>query len=171
MGRGYIFDEVLKKYNWYTKKEVLNCISVYRRNIPKIKLYDEAKIALKMLAKYSKYVVSDGNKIVQSIKAEALGLNKYFKKIILTHRYGVIHAKPSTYCFSIIKNIEKCNWSQMVYIADDPKKDFVNLNPLGVKTVRVLTGRFKSQKAKKSYDANFQINNLSELLPLLGIQK
>ena len=59
----------------------------------------------------------------------------------------------------------------MVYVADDPNKDFVNLNPLGVKTVRVLTGRFKSQKAKKSYDAKFQIDNLSELLPVLGIQK
>ena len=34
----------------------------------------------------------------------------------------------------------------MVYVGDDPNKDFVNLNPLGMKTVRVLTGRFKYQK-------------------------
>ena len=29
--------------------------------------------------------------------------------------------------------MEKCNWNQMVYVADDPNKDFYRLNPLGVK--------------------------------------
>ena len=169
MGRGDIFDAVLNKYNKYTKKEVLNCLSVYRQNIPDIQFYKEAKIALNKLAKFSKYVVSDGNKIVQSIKADALDLNKYFKKVILTHYYGIRHAKPSTYCFKKIKDIEHCNWNQMVYIGDDPNKDFVNLNPLGVKTIRVNTGRFKNQKAKDGYAANIQINDLSQLHIVLGI--
>ena len=91
----------------------------------------------------------------------------YFKKRILTHRYGIKHAKPSTYCFSLIKKMEKCNWSQMVYIGDDPNKDFVNLNPLGVKTVRTHTGRFKDHKAKSGYDAVCHINNLAELQTVL----
>jgi|TARA_B100001964_G_scaffold230825_1_gene284747 putative hydrolase of the HAD superfamily len=170
-GRRHIFETVLKKYNVYTMAEVKKCLSVYRRNIPNIKLYDEARGALEMLSEYPKYIVSDGNKNVQSIKAKALGINKYFKKILLTHRYGIKHSKPSTYCFSIIKKMERCNWNQMVYVADDPNKDFVNLNPLGIKTVRVLTGRFKDQKANSGYDAIFCINNLSELLPVLGISK
>ena len=79
------------------------------------------------------------------MKADSLGLDKYFKKIVLTHRYGVKHAKPSSYCFSIIKDIENCEWIDLVYIGDDPNKDFVNLNPLGVKTIRVNTGRFKKR--------------------------
>jgi len=170
-GRGHIFDEVLKKYDIYTKTEVNKCLYVYRKNIPHIKLFDEAKDALVILSKYPKYLVSDGNKLVQSIKVKALGINKYFKKILLTHRYGIKHAKPSTYCFSIIKKIEKCNWNQIVYVADDPNKDFVNLNPLGVKTVRVLTGCYKDQKVKDGYDAISRINNLSKLLPVLGISK
>ena len=170
-GRGHIFDDVLIENKIYSRIEVKKCVSIYRKNIPNITLFDEARDVLEELSGYSKYLVSDGNKLVQSIKVDALGTKTYFKKRILTHRYGIKHAKPSTYCFSLIKKMEKCNWSQMVYVGDDPNKDFVNLNPLGVKTVRVLTGRFKSQKAKKSYDANFQINNLSELLPVLGIQK
>ena len=168
-GRGQVFDTVLKTYQRYSKKEVLNCLGVYRRNIPKIKLYEEAKLTLKQFSKYSKYVVSDGNKIVQSIKAEALGLNKFFMKILLTHCYGVKHAKPSTYCFNIIKNIEKSKWNELAYIGDNPNKDFVHLNPLGVKTVRVHTGRFKNQKAKKGYDAIYHIQNLSELNNVLEL--
>jgi len=58
----------------------------------------------------------------------------------------------------------------MVYVADDPNKDFYRLNPLGVKTIRVQTGRFKGQKAKDGYEAVSHINNLSELLPVLGIE-
>jgi len=159
---------VLKKYNIYTKTEVKKCLAVYRKKIPCIKLFDEARDTLVMLSEYPKYIVSDGNKFVQSIKVNALGIKKNFKKILLTHRYGVKYAKPSTYCFSIIKKIEGCNWNQMVYVADNPNKDFVNLNPLGVKTVRVFTGHFKDQKVKDSYDAIFFINNLSKLLPLIG---
>ena len=168
-GRGKVFDAVLKKYGIYSKKEVLKCIGVYRRNIPQIKLFDEASMVLRQLSDLPKYVVSDGNKLVQSMKADALGLDKYFKKIVLTHRYGVKHAKPSSYCFSIIKDIENCEWSDLVYIGDDPNKDFVQLNSLGVRTIRVHTGRFIKQKAKEGFDANYHINDLSELNLVLGI--
>ena len=170
-GRGKVFDVVLKKYKIYSKKEVLKCIGVYRRNIPRIELFNEAIMALRRLPDLPKYVVTDGNKFVQSIKANALGLDKYFKKVILTHRYGVKHAKPSTYCFSIIKDIENCKWSDLVYIGDDPNKDFVQLNLLGVKTIRVHTGRFFTQKAKEGFDATYHINDLSELNLVLGIAK
>ena len=170
-GRGKVFDVVLKKYKIYSKKEVLKCIGVYRRNIPKIELFNEAIMALRRLPDLPKYVVTDGNKFVQSIKANALGLDKYFKKVILTHRYGVKHAKPSSYCFSIIKDIENCKWSDLVYIGDDPNKDFVQLNLLGVKTIRVHTGRFFKQKAKEGFDAIYHINDLSELNLVLGISK
>ena len=170
-GRGNVFDYLLNYYKIFSMAEVKKCVSVYRKNIPDIKLYKEAKEILEDLSVYPKYVVTDGNKMVQSIKVSSLGIEAHFKKIILTHRHGVQYAKPDTYCFKLIKKREKCKWNHLVYVADDPNKDFVNLNPLGVKTVRVLTGRFKKQKAKRSHDANFHINNLSELLPLLNIKK
>lgn len=69
-GRGKVFDDVLKKYGIYSKKEVLKCIGLYRRNIPKIKLFNESRMALMRLPDLPKYVVSDGNKLVQSMKAK-----------------------------------------------------------------------------------------------------
>mgnify|MGYP001304464757 CR=1 FL=1 len=48
-------------------------------------------------------------------------------------------------------------------------QDFVNLNPFGIKTIRVHTGRFKNQKAKSGYDAIYHKNDLSYLNTVLGI--
>tara|TARA_B100001250_G_scaffold414603_1_gene454455 strand:+ start:16868 stop:17530 length:663 start_codon:yes stop_codon:yes gene_type:complete len=166
-GRGKTFDNVLKKNSIFSKKELNNCISVYRKNTPKINIYDSAKLVLEKLSSSAKYLVSDGNKLVQNNKVKALDISKYFKKIFLTHNYGRDHAKPSTYCFKIIKNLENCSWNEMVYIGDDPTKDFVALNPLGVQTIRIHKGRLKDLKPGKKFDAKYHIKDIYEVINLM----
>ncbi|MDB2331073.1 HAD hydrolase-like protein, partial [Alteromonas sp.] len=112
------------------------------------------------------YVVTDGNKVVQGNKVAALNITQLFKRVFVTHRFGIKHAKPSTYCFDKIRQAEKCNWQDMVYVGDNPAKDFVNLNKLGVLTVRVLTGEHSKVKAKPGYDAQHTITTLSALTSL-----
>ena len=51
----------------------------------------------------------------------------------------------------------------MTYIGDNPKKDFLNLKPLGVHTVRVKTGYFANHAVPSKYDANVTIDNLGSL--------
>jgi putative hydrolase of the HAD superfamily len=58
--------------------------------------------------------------------------------------------------------MEKCNWSDLVYVGDDPSKDFINLNKLSVKTVRVCSGLHACVKAKKGYDARYRIGNIGD---------
>src|SRR3546814_4808930 len=120
-----------------------------------------------MLAQHPMYVVTDGHKIVQSKKAKALKLDGYFRRVFITHRYGKYHAKPSIYCFSKIRQVEKCEWKEMWYIGDNPAKDFVNLTPLGVHTVRVLTGPHADVAALPKHDAKHTFPDLGYLLPLL----
>jgi putative hydrolase of the HAD superfamily len=114
-------------------------------------------------------VVTDGHKITQQKKAEVLQLQRWFRKILLTHRYGLQRAKPSTYCFNLIRRRERCVWTDLVYIADNPAKDFVNLNRLNVTTVRVLTGMYKDVRAKKGFEARHTIPSLSHLKKLLSL--
>ena len=118
----------------------------------------------KIRKKYSLYLVTDGNKIVQKNKVEALGIKNIFKKIFITHRFGLKNAKPSLYCFEIIKKIEECTWSDMIYIGDNPHKDFVNLNKVGAETARILNGSFKKYKAKRGYDAKKTYKNIKDFL-------
>lgn len=166
-GRGAIFDNILKKYHKLTKKNTRKCISIYRLHSPKICLTDETKnLLLKLKNKYKLYIVTDGNKIVQKNKVQALNLNNYFEKIFITYRYGIKSSKPSLKCFEIIKNTEKINWNELVYIGDNPNKDFVNLNKVNAITIRILKGDFANLKVDKKFDAKYKISNLNQLSEL-----
>ncbi len=166
-GRGRIFDNILIENKIFSKKNLSTCIRTYRQHIPKISLNESAKFFLEKYRNHPLYLVTDGNKDVQAKKIEALNLKKYFKKILITHRYGLHNSKPSVYCFDLIRKSENSIWSDMVYVGDNPVKDFVNLNPLGVKTVRVLTGEYRHLAPKRKYDAKYLINSINELEALL----
>ena len=103
---------------------------------------------------------------MQANKVEALNIRHLFKRIFITHRFGVKHAKPSTYCFEKIRLAEACDWNDMVYVGDNPAKDFVNLNRLGMHTVRVLTGVHRSAVAKPLYDAHYTVKHITDLRSL-----
>lgn len=165
-GRGQVFNRLLESHGIFSAREVVHCVKVYRSHIPSINLPKGSEEILKSLKKKS-YLVTDGHKIVQKNKISALKIQDYFKKIFITHRYGIKSAKPSIYCFELIKKIENCNWSDMFYVGDNPTKDFVNLNSLGVKTIRVLTGSFANAKPNKLFEAQYIIRSLEDLPRLL----
>lgn len=162
-GRGAIFDEVLKKHNANSKKLVAQCLSVYRLHKPGIQLYPDAVRCLNRFQHYPLYIVTDGNKVVQQNKVLALSLQKKVKKVFITHRYGIKNAKPSVYCFEKIRQIEKAEPENIVYIGDNPSKDFVGLKPLGFKTIRIMRGNYVHLQPGKAYEADIEINSLDEL--------
>lgn len=161
-GRGHVFDDWLEGNG-----SVREAVKIYRHHKPSIKLWKEAENLLNTISNRNIYLVTDGHKIVQANKIKALGITPLFQHCYITHRYGIAHAKPSTYCFELIKKREGCEWKDMAYIGDNPSKDFVNLNPLGVKTIRVRTGQHAKKLAKRNFDAICQIPDLKNLLPLI----
>jgi putative hydrolase of the HAD superfamily len=167
-GRGKIFDNVLEKYLQKTPKNIQKCLSVYRLHKPAIKLDSKVVDLLLELGKNHKlYIVTDGNKLVQSNKIKSLEVEKYIEKAFITYRYGLIASKPSLKCFEIIKNKEKVDWHDIVYIGDNPKKDFVNLNKVNAITIRVLQGDFALVEASKGYDAKYKIDKLTDLKKII----
>lgn len=162
-GRGAIFNELLLKHNCLSEERVKKCISVYRKHEPNIRLSDEGRNCLQRFNEYRKYLVTDGNVIVQRKKIKALGIQKYFVKTIPTYQYGLNYSKPSTLCFEKIKNWEKCSYSDMLYVGDNPHKDFVNNNKLGIYTIRILTGGYRDLKVGHDYDAQYTLQSLDEL--------
>jgi putative hydrolase of the HAD superfamily len=162
-GRGHIFDHILNRYNVYSKSSVKKCVSIYRTHEPTISLDPEADNCLSKFSMYPIYIVTDGNKMVQYNKLKALGLYSRVKFCFITHRYGLKHAKPSPYCFNKICRMEKVNPIQVVYIGDNPKKDFVGIKPLGFKTIRVRKGDYADVTLSPEYEAHYTIHSLSEL--------
>ena len=162
-GRERIFNDLLDNFRIYSQKNLKKCISVYRTHTPKIKLYSDAKDCLKRLKNYPLYIVTDGNKMVQKNKIKALNLENHIKKTILTSNYGLRNSKPSTFCFQKICDMEKTSPTNLVYIGDDPHKDFVGLKREGFKTIRLFKGRFKNERLSKEFEADYKIKSLKEI--------
>lgn len=162
-GRGRIFDDLLLEHGTYNKKTVRQCLSVYRRHQPKIQLTPEADDCLRRLRNYPLYIVTDGNKLVQANKIRALELEQRVRFCYVTHRYGVKNSKPSPYCFLKICEREKVSPQDVVYIGDNPHKDFVGIKPLGFKTIRLRNGQYKDVIKPEEFEADYQIKSLNEL--------
>ena len=162
-GRGRVFDSFLKKYNLLNRKVIKKCLSVYRMHEPNICLSDSGQSCLERLNDFPKYLVTDGNKIVQTKKVKALKINKYFRYIMITHNYGLKFSKPSTYCFHKILKRENASPQDLIYIGDHPQKDFINLKKDGFWTVRVITGEYRNFEASPEFEADYRINSLDEL--------
>lgn len=170
-GRGNVFDDILSQYNIYSKKNVKKALSVYRTHKPEISLSKQTK---ELLRYYNSknipiYIITDGNKIVQSNKITSLNLDKFVKKSFITHRYGKIHSKPSTYCFEKIAKLEKVNFHDIIYIGDNINKDFVNIKKLGFRTIRIINGMFKDVIQPLQYHAEIDIENLTGIKSILSV--
>lgn len=167
-GRGEIFNKVLDKYYVKTKKNIVKCVSIYRMHKPNIKLdLDVINLLLELRKDFRLYIVTDGNKLVQNNKIKSLSLDNYVEKAFITYRYGLAASKPSLKCFEIIKNMENVDWQDIVYIGDNPNKDFVNLNKVNAITIRVLQGDYATVQAFNEYDAKYKINKLTDLKMLI----
>lgn len=168
-GRGYVFDRWLASHGQTSKALIARCVHIYRHHIPILQLAPAAQAILTHYQGVSPlYLVTDGHKIVQRNKVDALNLWPQFRRVLITHRFGIQHAKPSTHCFELIRQAEKCRWDEMVYVGDNPAKDFVNLTPLGVLTIRVLTGEHRNVSAKANHNAKVTIPDLTALPEVLS---
>lgn len=162
-GRGSIFNNILKKYKIFSIRNLKKCIAVYRSHSPKIKLYPEAENCLIRLNEYRKYIVTDGNIMVQRNKINALNIKHFFIKTIPTYQYGLHFGKPSVLTFQRIMKLENCNANKLVYIGDNPNKDFVNIKKIGVRSIRVLTGAYKDLIRENEFESEFRFENLNDL--------
>ena len=168
-GRGKVFDRWLEEHEAWSQGRARDCVRAYRNHSPDIELFPAARRVIERYRPHGPlYLVTDGNKDVQRNKVDALELWPDFKRIFITHRFGVAAAKPSTHCFEHIKAEAGCAWRDMVYVGDNPAKDFVNLTPLGVSTIRVLTGAHKEILASPGHDALITIPDLDALPDVLA---
>ena len=162
-GREGVFDDLLREYGIFSKRLVRKCLSVYRGHRPEITLAPDARRCLARFAHYPKYIVTDGNKLVQANKIKALELEDKVVYAYITHRYGLKHAKPSPYCFLKICEREGGSPGEVVYFGDNPHKDFVGIKPLGFKTVRVLKGPYRQVEMGEEYEAGRRVRTLDEV--------
>lgn len=165
-GRGRVFDELVAHYGGRPSRTLVRrCLSIYRSHEPDLALLEDAGEVLERLEKAGTpvYIVTDGNKLVQQRKLAALGLEQRVAGAYVTHRFGRKHAKPSPYCFEKIRARERVAAGDIVYIGDNPTKDFVGIRPLGYRTIQIRRGPYHALPVPEPYKAEAAVDDLREI--------
>ncbi|MBF9237414.1 HAD family hydrolase [Hymenobacter sp. BT683] len=162
-GRGQVFDDVLRQHGRWSKTLVAACLRTYRQHLPTLALYPDAERCLKRFGAWPLYLVTDGHKEVQARKVAAMSVPTHVRHAYLTNRYGRHRAKPNPHVFELICRREGVLPTQVIYVGDNPRKDFVGIKPLGFRTVRILRGNYAHLEADAAHEAHRRIHTLDEL--------
>ncbi|MGB2863553.1 MAG: HAD family hydrolase [Sedimentisphaerales bacterium] len=154
----------------YDDKRIGKQVNVYRSHIPKIKLPEDSRDVLcKLRVKYTLALLTDGFLPAQKLKVQSLEIEKFFKCIVYTEQLGREFWKPSPAGFEKIIQILNAKPENMVYIADNEKKDFIAPNKLGFLTVQLIRSAriHTSVSAESGAKALCVIHKISQLPALL----
>lgn len=128
-------DTVLEEEQIYTEELKRKCLAAYRKHAPCIHFNDNAEMLLKTLrnAGYKLGVITDGRPEGQRAKIEALRLKDLVDEIIITDELGGPHfRKPCDIAFRIMKEKIGCDFEEVLYVGDNPSKDFDAPQVLGM---------------------------------------
>ncbi|MHC4556412.1 MAG: HAD family hydrolase [Planctomycetota bacterium] len=123
----------------FDDKLVGELVNVYRNHIPQITLpQDSRDVLCELSTKCTLALLTDGFLPAQQLKVQVLGIDKYFKCIVYTEQLGREYWKPSPAGFKKIMQTLKAEPENIVYVADNEKKDFIAPNKLGFLTVQLI---------------------------------
>lgn len=155
----------------FSDEESKRCIEIYRSHKPDIKLKDNV---IKMLSElrsngFKLGIITDGRPETQNNKIEALGLSDFVDKVIVTDELGgESFRKPNPKAFEIMKETLNVEFDEMVYVGDNPSKDFAIKSVYPIKTVRVMgEGLYSTLSYKDGIVPDYIIDDLSQLKNIL----
>ena len=147
------------------------CLRVYREQMPEITLYDGVKEMIRELkGKGIKVgIITDGRPEGQRNKLKVLRLDEMVEDIIITDELGGIQfRKPNDISFRIIQNRWRVPFEQIIYVGDNPNKDFQAPKQLGMRWVYFANK--DSIHNREEIKEKLQVADLNELLSKLGFK-
>jgi putative hydrolase of the HAD superfamily len=131
-------DGVLEEEGLLTQENLQKCVEIYRYHAPNIRLYDGVLEMLLRIKSSGKKLglITDGRVEGQRAKIKALGLEELFDEIVVTDELGGIeYRKPCEKAFLLVTERLGIEPSRSAYIGDNPKKDFIAPQKLGMRSV------------------------------------
>jgi len=138
--RGATFNALLARYPALSgRRGVMELVRCYRDHAPHIDYLPGAEALLQELGTRGVRlaVISDGPLVSQAAKAEALGVARYADPVILTDAWGEDFWKPHIRAFEAVAAAFELPPERLVYIGDNPTKDFHAPTRLGWQSVRL----------------------------------
>lgn len=138
--RGTTFDDLLARYpEVAARRSVADLVAHYREHAPTLDYLPGAEALLReLLARdVALAVISDGPLVSQQAKADALGVARYAAPVVLTDSWGPDYWKPHVRAFEVVAEAFALPPERLVYVGDNPIKDFHAPRALGWQSVRL----------------------------------
>lgn len=166
---GATFDTLLRHLRINDRSLTERLVEVYRSHKLRIRLHRGARKLLEQLHRHSALaLITNGTSPVQKRKIAHLKLEPFFDEIICTLDHDSTWVKPNTGAFEALLKRFEILPNNAIYIGNDPEKDFKNVKKLGIRTVRLMQGRYKYRNVSDESNADYTIRNLIELPSLLN---
>lgn len=154
----------------YTKKDIIELVEEYRNHLPIIGFFNDVLPCLELLKQKNvkTAVITDGYSNAQRNKLLAVKANKYFHEIIVTDELGREFWKPHSMAFEIMKEKLNVAYHEMIYIGDNPEKDFYISSKYPIETVRIYrNGIYTNNSYLKGIKEKYSIKSLNELIKIV----
>lgn len=137
------------------------CLNVYREHMPNIALRDGARALIETLKEKGIKVgiITDGRPSGQRNKIKALGLAELVDDIIITDELGGEQfRKPCDIAFRIMQRKWRLPFGEMIYVGDNPYKDFGAPKQLGMQRLyyRNADGLYSCTEDSLDFVASFE---------------
>jgi putative hydrolase of the HAD superfamily len=167
--RADTFDRVVRSYDREPSRAfIAKLVEIYRAHVPRISMLDDARAFLDAIVGHTNIgVVSDGPVQTQRAKSDALGLDRWASRIVLTEALGPGYRKPAPLAFASLQHAFHATSGDCVYVADNPSKDFGGPKALGWRTVRVRRPEGLHANVPGADDIDHEIESMDVLDVLL----
>lgn len=119
-----------------TPELISTAVRIYRTHDPDIAVSADAQDFLQLRrADFLWAVVTDGPPESQRAKCSALGLFDFANPVVITSEHG--SSKPDPEMFRVVEKAHRRTGDKLIYVADNPAKDFQGPLSLGWRCVRV----------------------------------
>ena len=173
---GELFGVALaKRLPDHEPEHLAGLVEAYRNHEPQLTLFDDAAWALAHFADRAGLgLITDGTHHVQAKKVSALGIAGRFQEIVYTHALGGrSFAKPHPRSYELVEQALGTGAERLVYVGDNPAKDFVVPNARGWTSVMVKRPDHRrihaAAQAAEGGDPQHTVASLAELPAVLGL--
>ena len=153
----------------FSDEECCRCVAVYRQHLPRISLADGVAETLSALRARGCQIgiITDGRPQGQRNKIEALGLEPMVDAVIVTDELGgESFRKPNPVAFQKMSETLGLSYAEMVYVGDNPAKDFIAPLMLGMHACRLHNPDGLYVSSQECDPSITTINDITEVLKL-----
>lgn len=154
----------------YTKDHIMEFVEAYRNHLPDVQFYSDVLPCLEQLKAQGIMtgIITDGFISTQRNKLKVLGADTFFDHIIMTDELGREYWKPHPRAFEMMRDKLAVEFDEMLYIGDNPKKDFYISKFQPMKTVRInrKNGVYDGRPYLENIKEHYTIQSMAELIDL-----